>query len=78
LANAKEYSDAIEFSDWLPVNESALIKPLIEIDIKRSNIITQLLIIAAPVAIIMLSFNLFTEPEPNNLALLYFLPLSFL
>lgn len=70
LSNAKEFSDAIEFSDWLPVNESTLIKPLLEIDVKRSEIITQLLTIFVPIAIIIIAYKLFEQPEPPTIALI--------
>jgi CRP-like cAMP-binding protein len=72
LSNAKEFSDAIEFSDWLPVNESALIGPLVEIDVKRGSLITQLLTIFVPVAIILIAYKLFDQPDPLAITFLLF------
>ncbi len=72
LANAKDFSDAIEFSDWLPVNESALIGPLVEIDVKRGSLINQLLIMLLPIALITIAYKLFDQPDPPTVALLLF------
>ncbi len=77
LVNGKEFSDAIEFSDWLPVNESVLIRPTIEIDIGQGSILTQILLILVPVAVVVSAYKLFNQTDPSEFALLL-LPAAFL